>query len=189
MPATERIIAGRLGAPRPLPPGECPTMVLAADEGVKGCVSVPFYPDHISAGDVPLLLSCAFRATLVRGVPAELLEHGGEVVAMRLRGREILLPRVLRSALLRRSLGRQRWIFLFLLGPSLGVFLVNLIFGMSPLLWLAAGVVAFFSLFLMMLLVFRDLGAARRWTESVRSTLAGQWPRRAAPAEADGWQG
>ncbi len=186
MPATERIIAGRLGAPRPLPPGECPTMVLAADEGAKVCVSVPFYPDHTSAGDVPLLLSCGLRATLIPGVPVELLEHGGEVVAMRLRGREILLPRVLRPALLRQSLGRQRWIFLFLLGPLLGVFLVNLIFVMSPLLWLAAGVVALFSLLLMMLLVLKDLGAAQRWTRSVRRTLAGQWPPCAAQGGADG---
>lgn len=57
----------------------------------------------------------------------------------------------------------NRYLFLFLLGPALGVFLVNAIFGMPRFLWIAAGGMSVLTLLLIGLLIVQEL---RIWGRS-----------------------
>jgi hypothetical protein len=57
----------------------------------------------------------------------------------------------------------DRYLFLFLLGPALGVFLVNAIFGMPRFLWIAAGGVTVLTFLLIGLLLVQEL---RIWVSS-----------------------
>ncbi|UTV80536.1 hypothetical protein MQE22_11030 [Acidithiobacillus sp. YTS05] len=101
----------------------------------------------------------------------EILLHSNEVVALKNTDGEVhplCLDRFGASI----ELLRREWMLsLFLFGPILGVFLVNLIFGMPTFLWWTALGVLGFSLAIMASLLRRDLQNMQGWLQSRQKYL------------------
>ncbi len=113
-----------------------------------------------------MLLQAKAVSSSKESIAAEVLLHGNEVLALKDGSAEpqtlVLDPIGAGVELLRRE-----WMLsLFLFGPILGVFLVNLIFGMPSFLWWTALGVLCFSLTIMASLLQRDLRAMRAWLQT-----------------------
>ena len=104
----------------------------------------------------------------------EILLHSNEVIALKTTDG---IPHPLRLDRLGASIEllRREWMLsLFLFGPILGVFLVNLIFGMPTFLWWTALGVLCFSLAIMAILLRRDLRTMKAWLQSRQKFCPGE---------------
>ncbi len=102
----------------------------------------------------------------------EILLHSNEVIALK-NADDVVHPLRLDRFGAGVELLRREWMLsLFLFGPILGVFLVNLIFGMPTFLWWAAFGVLVFSLAIMASLLRRDLRNMRGWLQSRQKYLS-----------------
>ena len=95
---------------------------------------------------------------------ASFLVQGGDVLLVA-QDNATLKPKLLRPAAILTVLRREWLLSLFLFGPILGVFLVNLIFGMPSFLWWSALAVLVLSLAVMGSLIRNDLKALQSWVE------------------------
>ena len=95
---------------------------------------------------------------------ASFLVQGGDVLLVA-QDNTTLKPKLLRPAAILTVLRREWLLSLFLFGPILGVFLVNLIFGMPSFLWWSALAVLVLSLAVMGSLIRNDLKALQSWVE------------------------
>ncbi len=96
------------------------------------------------------------------------LMQGDEVIAFAPDGKAPQFFRVDLWGALLVSLRREWKLGLFLFGPVLGVFLVNLIFGMPAFLWWSAAGVFLLSVAIMASLVKKDIGGLQSWLCSRR---------------------
>lgn len=113
-----------------------------------------------------MLLQARAVSSSKETVPAEVLLHGNEILALK-DGSADTQALALDPFGAGVELLRREWMLsLFLFGPILGVFLVNLIFGMPSFLWWTALGVLCFSLAIMGSLLQRDLRAMRAWLQS-----------------------
>ncbi|MEY2340859.1 hypothetical protein AB4090_01955 [Acidithiobacillus sp. IBUN Pt1247-S3] len=104
----------------------------------------------------------------------EVLLHRNEIIALKTTDG---IPHPLRLDRLGASIEllRREWMLsLFLFGPILGVFLVNMIFGMPTFLWWTALGVLCFSLAIMASLLRRDLHTMQSWLQSRQKIWKGE---------------
>jgi len=98
---------------------------------------------------------------------ARFLIQGSDILLVA-EGDTTLGPALLRPAAILTVLRREWLLSLFLFGPILGVFLVDLIFGMPSFLWWSALGVLILSLAVMSSLIRKDLKELRAWVEHRR---------------------
>ena len=158
-------VEGNLDGARPVPWWRAPGIVLAAAAGGRSGARVWCVRAHSSED--------AAVAQLYLALPqppqpkAAFLVQGGDILLVTQDG-GTLQPKLLRPAAVLTVLRREWLLSLFLFGPILGVFLVNLIFGMPSFLWWSALGVLILSLAVMASLIRNDLKELRTWVRRQR---------------------
>ncbi len=119
-----------------------------------------------------MLLQVPAAASRSAAEPCEVLLHANEILALK-SAQGSCSPLQLDRLGAGVELLRREWMLsLFLFGPVLGVFLVNLIFGMPSFLWWTALGVFCLSIAIMAGLLRRDLQAMQSWLQSRRKLWA-----------------
>lgn len=157
-----------------------PGIVLSSGETEGIIRHYRFHPETDTLPITPIV--CQSKKTLPTEIDTELLVKEGHIVSLSIPKASITLrPELVKRFAIREVLQREWLLSVFLFGPVLGVFLVNMIFGMPTFLWWTALAVLVFSCLIMGILVRNDLRRLRLWVNELHEAGARQNPSQESP--------